>query len=249
MNKRLITTAILAALAAVPVTQASAATTNTASALLDWSRFSIDFLTGSGSFAAGSSQTSAVAYWWSGSTEAYRYDATSSSAATGGVSATGLANGTTLGATAVATNGPDGLGNGAASGFANVWGLVTLNPYSSVEFSVPYTLSASIGNLGVKDASNASVQFNVYTSPDAPYRVWSDYAEISISGSTPASSSSDWLDVIVKNRTGAPETLNWFAQASADTHVTEVPAIPEPETYAMMIAGLGLVTVMARRRR
>ncbi len=28
-----------------------------------------------------------------------------------------------------------------------------------------------------------------------------------------------------------------------------VPAIPEPETYALMLAGLGLVGVMARRRR
>jgi hypothetical protein len=29
----------------------------------------------------------------------------------------------------------------------------------------------------------------------------------------------------------------------------EVTAVPEPETYAMLLAGLGLVGAMARRRR
>jgi hypothetical protein len=30
---------------------------------------------------------------------------------------------------------------------------------------------------------------------------------------------------------------------------TEVTAVPEPETYAMMLAGLGLVGAVARRRK
>jgi hypothetical protein len=30
--------------------------------------------------------------------------------------------------------------------------------------------------------------------------------------------------------------------------VTQVPTIPEPETYAMLLAGLGLMGVMAKRR-
>jgi hypothetical protein len=38
--------------------------------------------------------------------------------------------------------------------------------------------------------------------------------------------------------------------ALADTpHVFEIRAVPEPETYAMLLAGLGIVTVVARRRR
>ena len=31
--------------------------------------------------------------------------------------------------------------------------------------------------------------------------------------------------------------------------VNQVPAIPEPETYALMLAGLALLRVVARRRR
>ncbi|WP_081355785.1 PEP-CTERM sorting domain-containing protein [Nitrosospira multiformis] len=30
--------------------------------------------------------------------------------------------------------------------------------------------------------------------------------------------------------------------------VTQVPTIPEPETYAMLLAGLGLMGAMAKRR-
>lgn len=37
--------------------------------------------------------------------------------------------------------------------------------------------------------------------------------------------------------------------AAAQTNVAWVAAVPEPETYAMMLAGLGLMGWMARRRK
>jgi hypothetical protein len=48
----------------------------------------------------------------------------------------------------------------------------------------------------------------------------------------------------VNNATGGPET---FFVASAGGAVT--PPIPEPETYALMLAGLGVVGFMTSRRR
>jgi hypothetical protein len=54
---------------------------------------------------------------------------------------------------------------------------------------------------------------------------------------------------------GAPHLKVQFMTGVNDTQKTgnllsqTIPAIPEPETYAMMLAGLGLLGVVARRRR
>jgi hypothetical protein len=52
------------------------------------------------------------------------------------------------------------------------------------------------------------------------------------------------LSASVSNATGGFET---FFVASADGDVT--PPIPEPETYALMLAGLAAIGFMNRRRR
>ena len=38
-------------------------------------------------------------------------------------------------------------------------------------------------------------------------------------------------------------------KATGDLLSREIPPVPEPETYAMLLAGMGLVGVIARRRR
>jgi hypothetical protein len=45
---------------------------------------------------------------------------------------------------------------------------------------------------------------------------------------------------------GEPTGKNWQQIHKGDVNVT--PAVPEPETYAMMLAGLGLIGTIARRR-
>lgn len=48
---------------------------------------------------------------------------------------------------------------------------------------------------------------------------------------------------------GVEDLLNVFALGMAGPTVTNVPTVPEPSTYALMLAGLGAVGLVARRRR
>jgi hypothetical protein len=47
-----------------------------------------------------------------------------------------------------------------------------------------------------------------------------------------------WFDPFLNNAANGTQTLNFLA----------VQAVPEPETYAMLLAGLSLIGFMARRR-
>ena len=68
-----------------------------------------------------------------------------------------------------------------------------------------------------------------------------------------------FIDMIVTNGDRAPEGLKAFVmdgtyylaianETSNTTSVYSLAPVPEPETYAMLLAGLGLVAFMARRR-
>ena len=59
------------------------------------------------------------------------------------------------------------------------------------------------------------------------------------------------LDVVDKTTTsftGSTLTLAWNASDPGD-HVRILTAVPEPQTYALMLAGLGMTAWFARRRR
>ena len=65
-------------------------------------------------------------------------------------------------------------------------------------------------------------------------------------GSGPAIGSIDYSTLGVSvNKQGMPQGLSHASIYAGDL----VPSIPEPETYALMLAGLGIVGFMARRRR
>ncbi|HUG25604.1 PEP-CTERM sorting domain-containing protein [Piscinibacter sp.] len=66
-------------------------------------------------------------------------------------------------------------------------------------------------------------------------------------GSGPAIASIDYSTLGVNlNNQGMPQGLSHASLYAGDG---PVPSIPEPETYALMLAGLGVVGFIARRRR
>lgn len=57
------------------------------------------------------------------------------------------------------------------------------------------------------------------------------------------------LNILRSGGTNADSFTAAFIDGKVDEIVTQVPGIPEPETYALMLAGLGAVGWMARRRK
>ncbi|MEN9866386.1 MAG: hypothetical protein RL748_1976 [Pseudomonadota bacterium] len=50
------------------------------------------------------------------------------------------------------------------------------------------------------------------------------------------------------NNSSQSVEVNYFANVSASGLVQTTPAVPEPETYAMMLSGLGMLAFLARRK-
>jgi hypothetical protein len=57
------------------------------------------------------------------------------------------------------------------------------------------------------------------------------------------------LNILRSGGTNAESFTNAFIAGKVEEIVTQVPGIPEPETYALMLAGLGAVGWAARRRK
>ena len=84
--------------------------------------------------------------------------------------------------------------------------------------------------------------------------VWNDSEIATVSGN--GSASSGWTEMnYVLTGNGSFGTLTFSAAGKSDSYggsldmVSMTAAVPEPETYAMLLAGLGLMATVARRRK
>lgn len=139
-----------------------------------------------------------------------------------------------------------------ASGNANAPGTsFTSNAYTGGFFTLsPYTIAYFIANGAINTATNgagesaqARVEMSVSTGGDGVAVNQSSASSI-VSPSSNSTESSP-LFVSFANLTNGLLWGNFQASVSA----SGVAPVPEPEAYAMLLAGLGLVAGMAKRRR
>jgi len=211
--------------------QAVAVSAPLASATIDWSSFTVTLYSLNPEFTPTISFSDEYTYIHadnsSGLVYDYAYDWTTSLSAISGP-AEAMADATALHAAT--------FGVGIASSFRQAG--FTLSPMTLAVFSA--YASAEIAG-GIDASANVSLGTS---GPGASGSGWQhSYAYIHLSDWGGIYSDSGTLTTSFLNLTGGDMAGNLYANAYASA------PIPEPETYALMLAGLGLVGWMARRRR
>ena len=272
-----IVSTLLVALLAVPVGGAFAATS--ASADLDLSGLSFTFLSGTGSLGAYQwGNASAYAYLGSGNgLKSGQSGGYTASAAWEGITASSsidLNGGVASKAAAAYAVGENTSNHGSAS--TGISRELTLDPGAMVEITVPYALKATAASSNDYAWASVGQTLSRYDSVSGGWRSWTESASISSwAWGQQSSSQNGMLDLIYRNNSNVAQSLSWSGTTSAQATATTVlvggvtvtmpildpgpggitvwgpgvAAVPEPEAYAMFMAGLGLVGFMIGRRK
>jgi hypothetical protein len=250
----------IAVLPIVLLSSSVAIAANTASASLDWTHYSATFLTGSGTFEFQSTSSMAQAYTWTGGSsnsgpmnvpvsvlDVHGYANAQMNGLDEKVNVSAVSALDNWWAAGVTSNG------NAANATANKGGKGVLNAHASIEVIVPYELSFDvnnkIGGRSFRESADvsASMWFSVkdngiYTMPNTGVHYYS-------SNDVPSISKNGQLDLIVTNSTDSMQTYTWGAYLTAYAFTQTVSPVPEPETYAMLLAGLGLIGAAVKRHK
>lgn len=254
---------LVSLLAVLPVGSAVAATS--ASASLDWNALTftiidtnpLDGLTPTLTWTSPFSQ--AYSYGYNTATGEHQYDSPyaydfstplssglSFSNAGGNVSV----NAASLSASSAASAAVAGSGGGVfVQEYATGQGSFTLSGAGIAYISLPYSISVHGTGGDVAEYSTASAYLYGYASSPAGSSTSYSGNQQLVSYSVGDASQTGNLGFALTNFSStASVSGNVFAYAYT-TSQAPIAAVPEPQSYAMLLAGLGMVAAVARRRR
>lgn len=164
---------------------------------------------------------------------------------------------TSFGGTSMLSSGSSAFSSGGLSGtlFWQVWSDSPNSALSGNEFAYRFVLAGSepVHRITINnwDGALTNVGFAVLPTGVAPTSSDRSASGSTIgfdfAGSVPAGGMSDWLVVFTNATTIGPAIASFIDGASVSA--ATVSLIPEPETYAMMLAGIGMIGFIARRRK
>lgn len=120
--------------------------------------------------------------------------------------------------------------------------LERLASYAFANWSAPANVASAAFQLAVWEIVNETA---------SAYNLSANNFTVTSGNSTVRQLASDWLGVVNAGSYAITQDLGiWQKNAGSNTQNLAIFApIPEPETYAMLLAGLGLMVFVARRRR
>jgi hypothetical protein len=139
--------------------------------------------------------------------------------------------------------------------FTSAWNLSNTGNLSITGFSIdaaPGSTTFDIvnGPTLTPDSANGLPFGNVNANLASPTLAEATYSNRLLVGGTFYGDQYEMLTVSLTGGLGSNGLLTFMADTdNAKVRGTITPSIPEPETYALMLAGLGLVGYVARRRR
>lgn len=149
------------------------------------------------------------------------------------------------------------VGGSFANGYSNASGSVysafSLSGAGVMVINVPYSIMVTGDKYNYNDYGSAAM--NIYASFYASDGSYSGSQSANRSFSSYWTGDTSYAGVFTLSVANSSSLLTTFgslnSSMSADARYygdSYVPGVPEPETYAMMLAGLGLIGVIARRR-
>lgn len=138
--------------------------------------------------------------------------------------------------------------SGVMSSAASVFGATKAVDIGRL-YTNQHSLVEGVGSTAINQSAFQLAVWEIVNEGAAPYDLSMGNFS-STAGSTGFGTAQTWLSQLNTTASVSAYDVNiWTNQSSVQDVVAFSPAVPEPQTYAMVLAGLGLLGFVSRRRR